>query len=126
MNAALYVSVALGYIAGLAASFVVARRILATTLRGRSFDSRQRRTVVRLAAAGGVVSLVPALALGTVIGATLGAAAGDAIFVAIGLGRTGAAAGVLLGVFVMAAFILIASIAIGAWLGRYIVRSRMD
>lgn len=117
MGLAMFVVVALAYVAGIGAAMVLARRMIASFVRRRSADPEQRRWIVRMGIAGGIVALVPALLLGIVIGATLGGAYGVSTAGSIALGTSATIVGIGLGVFAVVAAILTGSVALGAWIG---------
>ena len=114
----LFVGAALGFIAAIIATAYLARRMLAAMMPKGAEAAEQRRIVRKGAMAGAVIGLGPALLLGTVIGATLGGTYGAAL--AQGARDSGALAGVALGVFAVAAIVLTACVALGAWVGRRI------
>ena len=118
MNVAMFISVGLGYIGGVAAALFLGRRIVAVVLRGGRFEAAQRRSIVRMAVAGGLVALVPALLLGTLVGATLGGAYAGAVSNPGG----GVLAGTAVGMFAVVGLIMCVAVAIGAYVGRFIAR----
>lgn len=118
MGFILFVGVALGFVAALAATAYLARRMLAVMMPKGPEAAPQRRTVFKGAAAGAVIGLGPALLLGTVIGATLGGNYGAAL--AQDARDSGALAGVTLGVFAVATIVLGGCVWVGAWVGRRI------
>jgi hypothetical protein len=122
MNFAMFISVGLGYIGGVVAVFLLGRRIVARALRDGPFESAQRKTVVRWAAGGGFVALLPALLLGTVVGGTFGGAYGEIFSSSFGAGDAGVVPGIALGMFAVVAIILCAAVAIGAYAGRFLAR----
>jgi hypothetical protein len=124
MNVAMFISVGLGYIGGVVAVLFVAGRIVAGALRGTSFDTAQRRIVVRMAAAGGFVALLPALFLGTVAGGTFGGAYGEVISRSIGAGNAGVVPGIAVGMFIVVALVMGLAVGIGAYSGRFIARGK--
>jgi hypothetical protein len=115
MGLILFVGVGLGFLAAIVAATFLARRILATMMAG---EPARRRTMLKGAAAGAVIAFFPALLLGTVIGATLGGTYGGAL--AAQARDSGALAGVMLGVFAVAAPLLLGSIWLGARIGRWL------
>lgn len=118
MNVAMFISVGLGYIGGVAAALFLGRRIVAVVLRAGQFQAAQRRSIVRMAVAGGLVALVPALLLGTLVGATLGGAYAGAVSNPGG----GVLAGTAVGMFAVVGLIMCVAVAIGAYFGRFIAR----
>ena len=124
MNVAMFISVGLGYIGGVLAVFFVAGRIVAAALRDGPFDPAQRRIVVRMAAAGGFVALLPALFLGAVVGGTFGGAYGEVISRSIGAGNAGVVPGIAVGMFAVVALVMCVAVGIGAYFGRFIARGK--
>lgn len=120
MNVAMFASVGLGYVGGIVATFVMARFIVAAALRGAAFDAAQRRTVVKLAAAGGLVALLPALLVGTVVGGTLGGAYGEIIARGTVAEASGVVLGIAVGMFAAVALIMCTAVLAGAYVGRFI------
>ena len=120
MGFILFVGVGLGFAASVVATFLLSPRVIATMVARGPGTPERRRTIVKGAVAGAVIALGPALLLGTVIGATLGGTYGGDLGAMAGARDSGAMAGVALGVFAVATIVLIASIAIGAWAGRWI------
>src|SRR5687768_6995816 len=118
----MFLSVGFGFFAGLAAVFVVTRRIVGAFLRGASVAASQRALVVKMAAAGGFIALLPALILGVVVGATLGGVYGQTLFDARGIGSLGLVTGVALGTFAVVALVLGLSITAGAYVGVVVAR----
>jgi len=104
MNLALFAAVAIACVGGAVAAFVLGNRAIAAILRRGALDAGQRATVVKSAAAFGLVAVVPAVLLGIVVGGTLGGAHG--------------AVGVALGTFALVALLISVSVAAGAWVGR--------
>lgn len=123
MNVAMFASVGLGYVGGLLAAFVLARYLVAAALRGAAFDAAQRRTVIKLAAAGGLVALLPALLVGTVVGGTLGGAYGEILAKGTFAEASGVVLGIAAGMFVVVTLILCVAVLAGAYVGRFIAGS---
>ena len=117
MGVATFVMVALAYMGGVSAAFVLGRRILAAMTRRRAANPDHRRSIARMALAGGLVALLPALLLGTVVGGTLGSLYGVSASAATAFGTTAAILGIGLGVFAVVAVIMSAAVALGAWIG---------
>ena len=111
----MYLAVAVGYIGGVMAAFVLGRRLL-TAMAKRIASLERRRLVVKLGIAGGLVALVPALLLGVVIGGTFGGALGERLAPS----GAGAAASLAIGQFAIACFTIVAAVALGAALGRLV------
>jgi hypothetical protein len=122
MTLAAFLSAGLGYVAGLVAAFYLARPTVRSVMRDPAFSPGQRRTVARVALAGGLVALVPALLLGTVVGATLGGFSGAALADSSGASESGVVFGIAAGVFAVVVPIVWISAAMGAWLGRSMAR----
>lgn len=118
----MFLSVGFGFFAGLAAVFVVARRIVAAFLRKGPMAGPQRKLVLKMAAAGGFVALLPALILGIVVGATLGGVYGETLLGARGVGGLGLVAGIALGTFAVVALVLVLAITAGAYIGVVVAR----
>ena len=122
-SVASFVSAGIGYIAGLVMAFVAAKYIMAfVILRSGELDAAQRRTIIKAAAGGGFVGILPALLLGSVVGGTLGRVYGEAASRAIGLGSAGIVPGIALGMFVVVMAVMCIAIALGAYLGRHLAR----
>ena len=111
----MYVAAALGYIAGVAAAFVLSRRVLVLMAR-RIADPAHRRTIVRGGIAGALVGLVPALLLGTVIAGTFGGSIGERLAPS----RAGIAAALAIGEFAVVCFTITVATALGGALGRLV------
>ena len=118
----MFFSVGVGFFAGLAAAFVVARRIVAAFLRKAPVAVSQRIFVLKMAAAGGFVALLPSLILGIVVGATLGGVYGQTLAGGTRAGSLGLVAGVALGTFTVVVLVLCLAIALGACLGIVVAR----
>jgi hypothetical protein len=108
----MYVAVGVGYAAGVMASFLLGRRLLAFFIRGAT-SLEHRRSIVRWGAGAGLVALVPALLLGTVIGGTFGGSMGERLAPS----GAGAAAGLAIGQFAITCLTIVAAVAIGGALG---------
>jgi hypothetical protein len=108
----MYLAVGVGYLAGVMASFILGRRLLASFVR-RAAGLEHRRSIVRMGAGAGLVALVPALLLGTVIGGTLGGPVGERLAPS----GAGAAAGLAIGQFAITCLTIVAAVAIGGALG---------
>jgi len=115
----MYLAVGVGYLAGLFASFILGRRLLAFFVRRASHPDHRRR-IVRMGVGGGLVALLPALLLGTVIGGTLGGYMGEHLAPS----GAGAAAGLAIGQFAISCFIIVAAVALGGALGQRLPHSR--
>lgn len=111
----MYVAVALGYVAGVAAAFVLGRRVVVLAARGIQ-DPEHRRTIVRGGVAGGIIALVPALLLGAVIAGTLGSSIGERLAPS----RAGIAAALAIGEFAVVCFTITVATAAGAMLGNLV------
>ena len=125
MNVAMFVSVGIGYIGGLVVALLLGRRIVASALRSRAVGTVQRRTVARWATGGGLIALLPALFLGTVVGGTFGGAYGEVLSNSIGAGSAGVVPGIALGMLAVVALTICCAVAVGAYVGR-IVGQRED
>ena len=110
----IWVATILGLGGGLALTYVVASVLLPRLVA----NSRHMSFLVRLAYAGTVVAVLPALFLSLVVGGTLGGAWGEYVFGQIGLPSTGVAVGLALGVALVFALVLVGGAAIGVFLGR--------
>ena len=113
----MYLAVGVGYLAGVIAAFVLGRRVLAYLVR-RAASLAERRMIVRVGAAGGLVALLPALFLGTVIGGTLGGVVGDRLAPS----SAGAAMGLAIGQFAVVCVTVVAAVALGGACGQFIGR----
>ena len=126
MGFILFVGVGLGLAAGVVAALLLSPRIIATLLGRGAAPPERRRTVVKGALAGAVIAFGPALLLGTVIGATLGGTYGGVLGDAAGARDSGTLVGVALGVFAVATIVLVSSVGLGAWAGRWIADRDRD
>jgi hypothetical protein len=109
----MYFAVGVGYLAGLLASFVLGRRLLAFFVR-RAANVDHRRRIVRMGVGAGLVALLPALLLGTVIGGTLGSSMGEHLAPS----GAGAAAGLAIGQFAITCFTIVVAVALGGALAQ--------
>ena len=114
-----YVAVAAGFFAGIWAVFLLGRRIVAPFLRNPSLEPSQRTTIVRMAAAGGFVGILPSLLLGTVVGGTLGA---RLVPHSPGISDSLQILGIAFGMFAVVTILMCGAIALGAWIGAVIAR----
>jgi hypothetical protein len=112
----LFVGVGLGFFASVVVTLLFSRRLLATMSRGIPSPGH-RRSILRGAVGGVVIAFVPALLLGTVIGGTLG---GNYAGTLAAAHDSGVLIGVSLGVFAVASIVLCGSVAVGAWIGRWL------
>lgn len=122
MTLAAFLGAGVGYVAALVAAFYLSRPTVRAAMRDPAFTPGQRRTVAKVALAGGLVALVPALLLGAVVGATLGGYSGAALADASGASASGAVFGIAAGVFAVVVTIVWISVALGAWLGLSMAR----
>ena len=115
----MYAAVAVGYMGGVMAAFLLGRRMLAWMVRrAPSFDTR--RLIVRGGIAGGLVALLPALLLGTVVGGTLGGSLGERLAPS----GAGAAAALAFSQFAIAGVTIVAFVGLGAVAGSLVGRGR--
>ena len=93
MEVAMIIAFIAGYAGGLLAGYVVHKKILRLMLNG----SLTRKIVILF----GLISVVPALFLGTVIGGTYGGGVGEAASISLGYGSAGVPVGLGIGLFVV-------------------------
>lgn len=111
----MYLAAGLGYLAGVGAAVILSRRLL--VLIGRpAANHQQRRLIARVGIAGGLVALIPAFLLGTVIGGTFGRVIGERLAPS----GAGAAAGLAIGLFAVACLTITLFAAVGGALGRLV------
>jgi hypothetical protein len=125
VSIAMFFGAGFGYVGGVVASLFIGRRIVGVILRSAPFDREKRRTIVRAAAAGGFIALLPALVVGTVVGGTLGGAYGEFFSSSIGGGSAVVVLGIALGMFAVVALIMCIAIGVGAYVGRLVARRRL-
>ncbi len=116
----IWIATMLGLAGGVALSYVGGRLLLQRLVGG----STDVLPIARLALAGGVVALVPALLLSFVVGGTLGGAWGQYLFEHFGLPMSGVPAGLALGIALVFAGVLLGGAAGGALIGRWLARYR--
>ena len=114
-----WIAAALGLAGGLLLAYAVGSTILPRWVE----KSDDMPLLVRLAFAGTVVALLPALLLSLVAGAALGGAWGERFFVPLGF-PSGAPIGLALGVAVVFALVVLAGAASGLLLGKALLRRR--
>ncbi len=100
MKIAMLLAFMVGYAGGITAGYMVSRKLL-----NRKTSAPLTRTVGQVF---GVVSIVPALMLGTVIGGNLGGGVGESASVALGYGDTGVPIGLGIGLFAFISLTMVA------------------
>ncbi|MDX1375799.1 MAG: hypothetical protein R3357_09575 [Burkholderiales bacterium] len=120
MAGASWVASAVGLVGGVALMIAVARAAVPRMIMG----TKDRIVLVRLALAGTLVALLPALALSLVVGATLGGAWGRQVLAPFGLAASGAPLGLALGVALVFAGVVLAGTVVGILLGKALLRRR--
>lgn len=113
-GSASWISSALGLIGGVALMYLAAKATVPRMITG----ARDRRLLLRLALAGTLVALLPALFLSLVVGATLGGAWGRQLLAPYGLGASGAPLGLALGIALVFAGVVLCGTMAGILLGR--------
>ncbi len=119
MADASWFATALGLGAGSLFTYVVAKLALPRLV----MRSRDSLLAVRLALAGAIIALAPALLLSLVVGGTLGGAWGRELSRGLGLGATGAPLGLALGVALVFAGIVLVGTFAGVLIARVIPRA---
>lgn len=120
MLTAVWLATAIGLVAGA----VLAYRIGSVVLPRAIARSADRLLAARLALAGTVIALLPALLLSFVVGGTLGGAFGEYLFGLLGLRLSGVPAGVALGIALVFALVLLAGAAAGILTVRVLFHQR--
>ena len=120
MTASAWIASALGIVAGAAVGYAALKMFLPHFIR----QSKDALLLVRLALAGTLVALLPALLLSLVVGATLGGAWGRQIFQPYGLAASGVPLGVALGTMVVFAAVVLVGTATGIVLGKVLLHLR--
>ena len=116
----IWIAAALGLLGGLALAYALGSAVLP----GVVANVEDSLLFVRLAFAGTVVALLPAIFLSLVVGGTFGGAWGEYIFGRLGFPSSGAPFGLAVGVALMFAVVLLSGGAIGIFLGKALVRYR--
>jgi len=120
MTGSAWIASALGIVAGVAICYAALKGLLPHFIR----RSKDALLLVRLALAGTLAALLPALFLSLVVGATLGGAWGRQIFQPYGLAASGEPLGVALGTTVVFAAVVLLGTAAGIGLGRALLHLR--
>ena len=108
------IAVALGYLGGIALTCFLGRALVIRFGGRIAFGNN----IGMLGVAGGMVALVPAFFLGTVVGGNLGGAYGEAISSSLGLGSAGVPIGLALGLIIVTTLVASCGVLIGAGIGR--------
>jgi hypothetical protein len=119
-SSAAWISSAVGLIAGIAFMYLGAKAAVPRMIVG----ARDPRLLLRLALAGTLIALLPALFLSLVVGATLGGAWGRQLLAPYGLAASGAPLGLALGIALVFAGVVLAGTAAGIVLGRALLHLR--
>lgn len=114
MPGAIWIATALGLAGGVVLAYVLGKAVLPRAVA----KSQDTSLVVRLAFAGTVVALLPALFLSFVVGGTLGGAWGKQLFGYLGIPSSGVPFGLASGVALVFALVLLGGAAIGILLGK--------
>jgi hypothetical protein len=109
MKIAMLLAFIVGYAGGLIAGYRTHKKIL-----GREANTSVTRKIVNVF---GVLSVVPALMVGTVIGGTLGGGIGESASMALGLGSAGVPLGLGVGLFVVISATIVIFGAVGVLVG---------
>ena len=109
MKIAMLFAFVLGYAGGLTAGYVAARKLIKNNANSQ-FSKKVGKVFVML-------SVVPAIFLGTVIGGTLGGGAGESVSSQLGYGEIGVPIGLGLGLFIVISLTIIAITVTGILLG---------
>jgi hypothetical protein len=115
-----WIASALGLAGGVVFVYAMTKAALPRLIGG----SRNALTLVRLALAGTLVALLPALFLSLALGATLGAAWGQELFAPYGLAPSGVPLGIALCVGLIFAGVVLAGTATGFAVGKALHRAR--
>lgn len=121
MVSPIWIATALGLAGGLVLAYALGKAVLPRWVE----KSEHISLLVRMAFAGTVVALLPALLLSLVVGGTLGGAWGERAFAQLGF-SSGAPIGLALGVAVVFALVLVAGAAAGVLLAKALVRYRQS
>jgi len=105
----------IGYSAGVIGGYLLSKWIV----RRLSSDSFQPRLVVWVGVAGGLVALLPAFFLSTVVGGTLGGGYGEVLGQAFGLGKVGVLVGIPVGLAIVLTTLIAVGVLGGTMLGRF-------
>jgi hypothetical protein len=116
----IWTATALGLGGGAALAYAMGKALLPRAVA----KSEDMLLFVRLAFAGTVVALLPALLLSFVIGGTLGGAWGERVFGLLGIPLSGVPAGLALGIALVFALVVVGGGAVGIVLGKAVVRYR--
>lgn len=120
MFSPIWIATALGLLGGLALAYALGSAVLP----GAVANVEDSLLSVRLAFAGTVVALLPAIFLSLVVGGTFGGAWGEYVFGRIGIPSSGAPFGLAVGVALVFAVVLLSGGAVGIFLGKALVRYR--
>jgi len=120
MPSPIWIATALGLGAGVVLAYAVGKAVLPRAV-AKADDAL---LFVRLAFAGTVVALLPALLLSLVIGGTLGGAWGERVFGRLGVPSSGVPVGLAIGIALVFALVVLGGGAIGMFLGKAVIRHR--
>ncbi|KPK04292.1 MAG: hypothetical protein AMJ64_14015 [Betaproteobacteria bacterium SG8_39] len=120
MAGSIWIASALGLLGGVALAYAVAKPGVPRMIAG----AKDGLLLARLALAGTLIALLPALFLSLVAGATLGGAWGRQIFAPYGLAASGAPIGLALGIALVFAGVVLSGTAAGILLGKTVLHYR--
>jgi hypothetical protein len=113
----IWIATALGLGGGVVLAYAIGNAVLPRAVA----KSEDMLLFVRLAFAGTVAALLPALFLSIVIGGTLGGAWGERVFGRLGIPLSGVPAGLALGIALVFALVVLGGGASGFFLGKAVV-----
>jgi hypothetical protein len=116
----IWIATALGLAGGLALSYALGSAVLP----GIVAKVEDSLLFVRLAFAGTVVALLPAIVLSLVVGGTFGGAWGEYVFGRLGFPSSGAPFGLAIGVMLVFAVVLLSGGGAAIFLGKALIRYR--
>lgn len=120
MLSPIWIATALGLAGGVVLAYVLGKAVVLRAIA----KAEDMRLFVRLAFAGTVVALLPALLLSIVIGGTLGGAWGEHVFGRLGVPLSGVPVGLALGIALVFALVVLAGSGAGILLGKAVVYYR--
>ena len=112
------IAMAVGYIGGVALSYFCGRAIVFRVGARTAFRDLKSSLIGIMGVAGGLIALLPALFLATVVGGNLGGAYGEVIFSSLGFGMAGVPLGLALGLCLVTTVVTSAGVLLGAAIGK--------
>lgn len=122
MTTFIAIAIGTGYFGGVFLAFYLSKLLLHGITINFAVNERQKQLIRGIGIALGVVALVPAIFLATVVGGNLGGSYGGIMSESIGLGEVGIPVGLATGLVLVIAVTVTAILFVGACLGLLVAR----